>query len=148
MTGTITTTDVGTAATVDSVAVTLTNGTTSYLLNKYSGTSSLKIVGLELTIPLDVISEIEASASPNAFVLFDNDADQYTGAVPGAPFFLWNLTPPLDPSVPGDRIGLSPMIFGTLQQTTLQTPEPASLTVWALLGLVGVFYLRRRSAKA
>jgi len=147
LTGTITTTDVGTTATVDSVAVTLTNGTASYLLNKFeANVTTFKIIhGTDLTIPFngEVVISASGTSVEQVVYVYTNPSPDYHAVIEGAPLDIWYYTPQMGSSIPGDVIGLNPMIIGTLQ-----TPEPASLTVWALLGLVGVVYLRRRRSKA
>jgi hypothetical protein len=71
-------------------------------------------------------------------------AANYHALNAGDSAYLWNVTP-LSATGDSNNIGYDPMVIAG--NGTPVVPEPASLTLWALLGLAGVGCLRRPRAK-
>jgi hypothetical protein len=151
--GTITTLNVGSTATVESVNVTLSNGSQSDLLDVYLG-SSLAVVGNSLVVPAGGGFNIQAQAGYPSIAFQEINmagfADYIGGIARGENLgwstYYWDLYPTpyndpgAQPSVPGDHIGSAPMIVGTA------VPEPSAFIIFGsgATFLAWAAYLRGR----
>lgn len=156
LSGTITTSNLGDVATVESADVTLSNGSQSELLDTYVGYFGmpLAVMGNSLVVPNGGGFNLQAQATYPSVSIQEFNLPGFSDYIGGIALgtnlgwsqpYYWDIyptaynSPGAQSSVVGNYIGSAPMIVGTLV-----TPEPTSLVVWSLLGAIGLLIARRR----